>query len=153
MVSFLPLSSPRRDSVKGLVPALLWPLTAALLPLALLLLPFARGTVAESASATASPRDWAWAAALAFLKVVVLGATSSRNSRLSRRDMALAANACQKPWYIALFGWGKDRRGKKKKGGRKGSDLKGLESTYRRPCTECCVWVCVQVLPGHELLR
>lgn len=82
--------------MKGLVPALPWPLTAPLAPLDLLLPPFAvaRGAAAESASAMASPRDWAWAAALAFLKVVVLGATSSRNSRLSRRDMALAASVC-----------------------------------------------------------
>lgn len=82
--------------MKGLVPALPWPLTAALLPLALVLLLFAvaRGTAAESASAAVSPRDRAWAAALAFLKVVVLGATSSRNSRLSRRDMALAGRVC-----------------------------------------------------------
>lgn len=83
--------------MKGLVPALPWPLTAALAPLALLLLPFAaaaRGAAAESASAVVSPRDWARAAALAFLKVVVLGATSSRNSRLSRREMALAGSVC-----------------------------------------------------------
>lgn len=49
---------------------------------------------------------------MAFLKVVVLGATSSRNSRLSRRDMALAASVFVRD--RALLGGKKVERIKKK---------------------------------------
>lgn len=79
--------------MKGLVPAFGWPLTAAAAAAAFAAAPlgFAPFVAARGgASGRGSPRRRAWLMAFAFLRVTVLGATSSRNSRLSRCEIALA---------------------------------------------------------------